>query len=441
MSSGEKLPLEKAAGLAKALKSLLEPACEKIEIAGSIRRGKPETADGEIVAIPRWDDGRNALLHLMDTLVDQGQIQKAIVTDKNGKQVQRWGDLYRKVQYQGFPVDVFLTDAESWGYQFALRTGPGDANMLVMTKLKYAKPKPPFSIEKGALWQDDQRLAVRTEEEFFTLLGLPYMEPWQRSEAAYKTHFNAKTHAWGNPRALRPALPQLPLLWNYSAAVLAEYPIPDEFIDATSGKMWANTTLDRSRGLFELVEKGSQEARYQHEFLVGDVQRRVELNRLREMLWKDQEIDVPGFFDIGDLSVTYLMTGSGELQQVPLGSLIPTQERVYRWGVYQKVETLQSTRRLRGGSDCVAFAWKHLKGIQFAGSDDVYLVDGHHRLMAARQLGLETLPVSVMAYPVSYAQACGMVEEVDDDEADYLTLAQVLEEAVMILAATREVAL
>ena len=41
--------------LAKELVEALSPACRRIEIAGSVRRQKPECHDLEIVAIPSWE--------------------------------------------------------------------------------------------------------------------------------------------------------------------------------------------------------------------------------------------------------------------------------------------------------------------------------------------------------------------------------------------------
>ena len=45
--------LEKASKVAANLLRTLAPACHRIEIAGSIRRGKPEVKDVELVAIPK----------------------------------------------------------------------------------------------------------------------------------------------------------------------------------------------------------------------------------------------------------------------------------------------------------------------------------------------------------------------------------------------------
>ena len=55
------MELEKAKAIAEELKSLLEPACEKMVIAGSIRRQKPEVGDIELLCIPRYVTGVDQL--------------------------------------------------------------------------------------------------------------------------------------------------------------------------------------------------------------------------------------------------------------------------------------------------------------------------------------------------------------------------------------------
>ena len=53
MNRHKGMTLEFAQEMAEALVELLAPACERIEIAGSIRRKKPNPNDVEVVAAPR----------------------------------------------------------------------------------------------------------------------------------------------------------------------------------------------------------------------------------------------------------------------------------------------------------------------------------------------------------------------------------------------------
>jgi DNA polymerase/3'-5' exonuclease PolX len=60
MTAKQKIPLAQARQLAQELATIhLRPACERIEVAGSVRRGKSEVSDVELVAIPRFGEQLN----------------------------------------------------------------------------------------------------------------------------------------------------------------------------------------------------------------------------------------------------------------------------------------------------------------------------------------------------------------------------------------------
>ena len=76
----EKHPLTEAQNIAEKLVDKLRPACERIEIAGSIRRQKAEIGDIEIVAIPKYLATRNLFgdpvneISLIDQLLEESKI-------------------------------------------------------------------------------------------------------------------------------------------------------------------------------------------------------------------------------------------------------------------------------------------------------------------------------------------------------------------------------
>ena len=45
--------LDEATAIAERVVEILRPHCDRIEVAGSVRRGKPEVGDIEVVCIPR----------------------------------------------------------------------------------------------------------------------------------------------------------------------------------------------------------------------------------------------------------------------------------------------------------------------------------------------------------------------------------------------------
>ncbi len=186
------------------LVEILRPACERIEIAGSVRRGKLEVKDAEVVIIPTPD-----LLPLTDTLIEYGTAKYALYGDKLTK---RWGNSYRGLMYMGVKCELFMTTAENFGFQWWLRTGPGDANTYIMRWLAYAKA--PIRFQDGSGWysrnwqlvqkgkdqkwvaSDRQRLQIAREEDLFAVLGMPFIPPSERTEMVYKKLMGARDHQW-----------------------------------------------------------------------------------------------------------------------------------------------------------------------------------------------------------------------------------------------------
>ena len=81
MSATEtRVPLETAAKIAEDLASLLRPVCERVEIAGSIRRGCPTIGDIEIVVIPEIESGWADLFETIPDRVNYFEQQHIFLT-------------------------------------------------------------------------------------------------------------------------------------------------------------------------------------------------------------------------------------------------------------------------------------------------------------------------------------------------------------------------
>lgn len=141
----------------------LKPMCYRIEIAGSIRREKPEVKDIEIVCIrdPKklfeWTYFINSL--------------EKVKGEAIGKYTQR------KLP-EGINLDLFMCKKENWGLIFAIRTGSADYSHNVLAcnwvKLGYK------SID-GILMKDGAEVHVPEEKDLFKLIGVNYIEPVYRN--------------------------------------------------------------------------------------------------------------------------------------------------------------------------------------------------------------------------------------------------------------------
>jgi DNA polymerase/3'-5' exonuclease PolX len=146
--------------------------CERICIAGSIRRQKPEVKDCEIVAIPR--------------MVPTGLFSDALEVDPDFcATVRRWpkvkgeptGRYTQRILPGGIKLDLFLVTPESWGWQLCLRTGSTGFNRDVLLRTMHQLG---YESDEGLLRRNGQAIATPEEVDVFRILKLPWVEPWAR---------------------------------------------------------------------------------------------------------------------------------------------------------------------------------------------------------------------------------------------------------------------
>lgn len=182
--------------IAEELVECLRPGCMRIEIAGSIRRGKPEVKDIEIVAIPdltplphpRAEFGKpipKAYKMYLDAILDEMAIERKIRFEKNGNK-------YKKFDFKNrINVDLFLvTPPAEWGVQMVIRTGPADFSHWCVTRQRNGGAMPNiYRVQDGAVWlgaHEDKnpdlttKLFMPEEIDFLHFLGLDWIEPGER---------------------------------------------------------------------------------------------------------------------------------------------------------------------------------------------------------------------------------------------------------------------
>ena len=106
------MELEKARAIAEELKALLEPACERIMIAGSIRRQKPMVNDIELLCIPFMIHGIDWLDRELGALV----FQHILGLRLNKRGIRAYGSKNKLMVHvpSGIGVDIFSTTEECW---------------------------------------------------------------------------------------------------------------------------------------------------------------------------------------------------------------------------------------------------------------------------------------------------------------------------------------
>ena len=161
------MELYKALQIAEKVKAQLAPHCERIEIAGSIRRKKPDVGDIEIVAIPKpYDIG--LFESGIATIVKQWEKVKGELPCK----------YTQRILPEGIKLDLFFAEHDNWGNILAIRTGSAEYSHRT---LAYEWVSQGYKSEGGYLFRYGERIAVREEEDLFKLLGMSFVEPEQRN--------------------------------------------------------------------------------------------------------------------------------------------------------------------------------------------------------------------------------------------------------------------
>lgn len=182
--------LDEAREQAEALVREIAPFCERVEIAGSVRRGRPEVKDIEIVAVPRWDEHPGADLfgdpveynRLHEWAVGQSGIRwiKTGTPEVIDWQPKAAGKYWRGLLVGNTKLDLFLARPENFGAIFLIRTGSAEFSQAVVTHAKrIGKP-----CVEGFFHNGGEPVATPEEEDVFRLLSLAWVAPELRTDGS-----------------------------------------------------------------------------------------------------------------------------------------------------------------------------------------------------------------------------------------------------------------
>lgn len=172
------MELTKARAIAEELVGLLAPACLRIEIAGSIRRRRPEVGDIELLVIPKFLehidllDRELGVLMLVEGIFDHRR-------NKRGSIV--YGPKNKLLVHKpsGIGVDIFSTTEECWPVAMVVRTG-GKATNIEISRRAIDRGMSFHAYGRGFTRADNSELVCYSEEDVFKAVGLRYLEPWER---------------------------------------------------------------------------------------------------------------------------------------------------------------------------------------------------------------------------------------------------------------------
>ena len=200
--------IKDALDIARPLVEEMSPFCERIEIAGSIRRGCQGVKDVELVAIPRWELG--AVIDLFGT-TDESNSLHAWALDAERRGLLRWiktgtseiepwtpkpeGKYWRALLREDVKLDLFLPRQDNFGLLYLIRTGHKEFSSGVLghakrntgyqTESSYFKEhgikdrgEPECYLVEKKRW--GCRVETPEERDVFELLNLEWVEPRDR---------------------------------------------------------------------------------------------------------------------------------------------------------------------------------------------------------------------------------------------------------------------
>lgn len=168
-------PYDEASAIAGELLDLLRPACERIEIAGSLRRQCAAIGDLELVAIEHVE----LITDLFGEVVASRRDHVAeIITnpaDWRFGPCMLNGPKHKSFTFQGFPVDLFIVEHATWGALFTIRTGNQIFSHWAVSQRRMGGGLPDhLYVQDGRVHNRNTGLVLLTPEEtdFLALLGL-----------------------------------------------------------------------------------------------------------------------------------------------------------------------------------------------------------------------------------------------------------------------------
>jgi DNA polymerase/3'-5' exonuclease PolX len=176
-------PYEFAMSIADEFLGQIAPFCQRIEIVGSLRRLRRDVHDIDILAIPcvinipdKGLFGNPKRQNLLELKLGNLCRKNWFAIDPDGPKHKR---LLREEQGETLPVDLYIATEETWWTQLLIRTGSRVHNIKLAQRAQQLDMK--LKADGGGLISaDGTPIPIRSEEEIFDHLRLPYKPPNER---------------------------------------------------------------------------------------------------------------------------------------------------------------------------------------------------------------------------------------------------------------------
>jgi DNA polymerase/3'-5' exonuclease PolX len=176
-----KFPRAAAIAVAQEVGRALSPGCQRIIVAGSLRRGCAEVGDVELLYIPRTDQRPDPVdlfaeitVNLADEEIGRLEALGVLARRKNIMGCETFGPKNKLMLHvpSGIPVDLFSIEADAWWNNLVCRTGPADSNTrIAMAAQRKGWHWQPYS---PGFFRDGHIEEMHSEQEVFAFAGLHF---------------------------------------------------------------------------------------------------------------------------------------------------------------------------------------------------------------------------------------------------------------------------
>jgi DNA polymerase/3'-5' exonuclease PolX len=155
---------------------ILQPLCDRVEFAGSIRRLRPVVGDVEIICIPKV---------VTDLLGEVNEEATAFVVysalESAGYKMIKNGPYFKQFDLGNILCELHLTTPEKWGVKWLITTGSEEySHNMVTPRQKYGYMPSNLHVKECRVWDGKTALDTPEEIDIFKIYGLEFVPPNKR---------------------------------------------------------------------------------------------------------------------------------------------------------------------------------------------------------------------------------------------------------------------
>ena len=194
-----RFPRATALAVTRELLARIDGTTDRLLVAGSLRRRKPEVGDVEFVIIPRVEErpdpgdlfGAKRPFDLAACAIEEMLRDGTLRPRPKCDETLTWGEQIKLATHVaiGLGIDFFLTDPARFWNLVVCRTGPKELNIEICNRARTMgwqwKPYGEGFLRESPIHATPARppeiRTMHSEEEVFRFVGLPYLQPADRT--------------------------------------------------------------------------------------------------------------------------------------------------------------------------------------------------------------------------------------------------------------------